>query len=168
MPISNISTRGFLAAIVAIAGIATCAHFGPTPYPLYPNPARPLPAHQLAMLNGPVAAVDGVDVSRLGTLFSLLPGCHVVEMQENIGEGSVSGAWSATLAPRAYAFRMQPGRSYGIEIRRQTTGSIIGWLKIDAVERDGSGAVLGHVAPLRSDAELQACRAWSAEPSPSR
>jgi hypothetical protein len=120
------------------------------------------------MLNGPVAAVDGVDVSRLGTLFTLLPGCHVVEMKDNIGEGSVSGAWSATLEPRAYAFRMQPGHSYGIEIRLQTTGSAIGWVKIDAVERDGSGVVLGHIAPLRSEAELQACQAWSAKPSPSR
>ena len=120
----------------------------------------------MALLNGPIDSVDGTDVSRLGNSFALLPGCHVVGLPTRIGEGSVSGAWSVDLGRRFYAFRMQAGRSYIVEIHLQPgTDSVgtgtVGGVEITAVEKDAHGKTLRTIPPARGEADIAACQASS-------
>jgi hypothetical protein len=151
-----------LAGLLAAAGGVTCSHFPSAVHPLYSGPARL--AGEVATLTGPVARVDGADVSRLGSSFALLPGCHVVELQKKIGEGSTGGAWSAELGHMVYALQMKAGYSYEIAAQLQAgnggvgNGTVSG-AKLTAVERDARGRVQGTVAPVRNDADVQACRA---------
>lgn len=149
--------------VLFVVVVGACSHFQPATHPLYAGPTRP--THEVARLSGPIATVDGVEVSRVGTSFSLLPGCHVVELRRRIGEGTTSGAWSAELRYTQYAFRMKAGASYEIEVQLQpgnaAMGSAnVGGVLIEAVERDPSGKVVGVVSPVRKPAEVDACLAW--------
>jgi hypothetical protein len=139
---------------------------GATPRPLYDGPTRT--AQEVAMLSGPVAKVDGVDVSEQGAVFALLPGCHVVTLQSRIGEGGVSGAWSADVRKQVYAFRMKAGNSYSIDVRllpgNHSVGTAnVGSVKILAIEQDGRGKKIGTLAPARGRADIEACHAWAAD-----
>jgi hypothetical protein len=152
------------AGALATTGGASCGHFGPVPHPLYPGPARP--TEEVARLSGPVVTVDGANVSSLGSSFTLLPGCHVVELQPRIGEGSVSGAWSAEIRHAVYAFKMKAGHSYEIDVHLRAGNSsvgkgTVGGVKITAVERDPRGAVVGSTTPVRNSADAEACYAWA-------
>jgi hypothetical protein len=157
-----VAIRLLLAGVLVVVSGAACGHFQPVAHHLYPGPARP--ATEVARLSGPVATVDGLAVPDKATLFSLLPGCHVVELQPRIGEGSVSGAWSAEIRHRIYAFEMKAGSSYEIEVHLRPgsdalgTGTV-GSAKIKVVERDASGALVGTIAPVRNEADIAACRA---------
>jgi hypothetical protein len=157
-----VAIRLLLAGVLMVVSGAACGHFQPAAHRLYPGPARP--ATEVARLSGPVATVDGVAVPDKTSLFTLLPGCHVVELQPRIGEGSVSGAWSAEIRHRTYAFKMRAGSSYEIEVHLQPgndalgTGTV-GGAKIKMVERDASGALAGTIAPVRNEADIAACRA---------
>jgi hypothetical protein len=138
---------------------------GARTHPLYDGPT--LPAQDVAVLSGPVAKVDGVDVSEQGAVFALLPGCHVVTLQSQIGEGGVSGAWSADVRKQVYAFRMKAGNSYVIDVRllpgNHSVGTAnVGSVKIVAVEQDGRGKKIGSIAPARGRADIEACHAWAA------
>jgi hypothetical protein len=145
---------------LALAGSIGCRHIGPMPYVLYPGPARA--PEQVATLDGPVATIDGTDVSQHGSAFALLPGCHVVVLQARIGEGGMGGAWSTVIQHRTYAFQMMAGHSYAIQVRLKSgdqslgTGSV-GEAKIEAFERDEKGQKLGALAPVRSNADVEAC-----------
>jgi hypothetical protein len=156
------SIRLILAGMLAAVSGAACSHFQSVAQPLYAGPARP--TEEVARLSGPVAIVDGVAVPDKASLFTLLPGCHVVELQPRIGEGSVSGAWSAEIRHRIYALKMTAGSSYEIDVQLQPgkdalgTGTV-GGVKIKAVERDARGNTVGTFAPARSQAEIAACRA---------
>ena len=157
-----------LLAILVLAVIAVaCGHFQPTAHPLYPGPARP--SAELARLTGPIAKVDGADVSRLGGTFALLPGCHLVELRRKIGEGTVSGAWSAEIGHLTYAFRMRAGQSYEIDVRLQHGNSesvgnaTVGNVSVEAVERDASGQAVASIPPVRKSADLEACQLWEEE-----
>ncbi len=160
-------------SVLAVA-VVTCSHFQPAPHPLYPGPARsPI---EVARLGGPIAKVDGADVSSLGGNFALLPGCHVVELQRKIGEGSMSGAWSRDLGHRVYAFRMRPGWSYEIAVHLQPGNDAVGngnvgQVTVQAIERDASGKTVANVLPVRKNADVEACQQWEEdqskpEPSP--
>ena len=154
--------RPLILLLLATAAGSACAHFQATPYAIYPGPARP-PA-EVARLNGPIATVDGVDVSRLGSAFQLLPGCHVVVVREKLGEGSAGGAWSATIPRTVYAFQMVAGRSYDVNVHLQSGGSAsvgnanVGDVKLTALEREANGKSLGAIGPLRRSAEKTACQ----------
>jgi hypothetical protein len=56
--------------------------------PLYPQ-TEPLPdVSRVALLSGYVRSVDGQNVSARGSVFELLPGCHVVRTPESWGRSS--------------------------------------------------------------------------------
>jgi hypothetical protein len=147
---------------LALAGSIGCRHIGPTPYVLYPGPAQA--PERVATLDGPVATIDGTDVSQHGSTFALLPGCHVVVLQARIGEGGMGGAWSTVIQHRTYAFQMKAGHTYAIQVRLKSgdqslgTGSV-GEAKIEAFERDEKGQKVGALAPVRSNADVEACHA---------
>lgn len=149
--------------VLLVAFVGACSHFQPATHPLYAGPVRP--TAEVARLSGPIATVDGVDVSSVGTSFSLLPGCHVVELRRKIGEGSTSGAWSTELRYTRYAFRMRAGSSYEIDVQLQpgnaAMGSAnVGGVTIEAVERGPSGKIVGVIPPVQKPAQIDACVAW--------
>ena len=151
----------FFLGTLALASSGACAHFQAAPRSLYPGPERP--AAEVARLSGPVARVDDVNVSHHGSAFALLPGCHVVVLKRNVGEGGVGGAWSADLGLVVYVFRMKAGNSYEIELHTQPgNGGVgnanVGGVKVKAFERDGRGKALATVEPVRKEDEVEACR----------
>lgn len=148
-----------------IALLSACGHMGATPRPLYDGPARS--AQEVAVLSGPVARVDGVDVSSRAPSFALLPGCHVVTLQSQIGEGGVSGAWSADIRNPVYAFRMRAGSSYSIDVHllpgNHSVGTAnVGSVKVVAIEQDSRGKKIASIEPARTQADIEACHAWAA------
>jgi len=154
---------GFFSSLL-LAVASGCAHMAPTPHALYAGPARV--EQELALLSGPVQTVDDVDVASHGSLFSLLPGCHIVKLRSRIGEGELGGAWSADTRGQIFAFRMRAGHSYSIEVRlvpgRDGLGSgTVGGAEIKAIERDANGSRLQTVAAAHSEAEIESCRAWA-------
>ncbi|MBN2576198.1 MAG: hypothetical protein JXP73_16680 [Deltaproteobacteria bacterium] len=161
--------RRILASLLALASAVACGHLRSAPRALYPGPA--LPEERVALLNGPIDSVDGADVSRLGSSFALLPGCHVVGLPARIGEGSVSGAWSVDIGRRFYAFHMRAGRSYAIEIHlRPGTDSVgtgtVGGVEVRAVEKDARGKTLQTIEPVHGQADIDACQASADNETP--
>ena len=143
-------------------GAIACARLGEDrPYPLYETgPTRPMPA-QLATLHGPIAAVDGQKVTGKGKTFALLPGCHIVTLQRNVGaaDSNANGAWAGTLPPLAVAFKMRPAHTYLVNVRFEETSGPYGHMRIDARERDPQGQT-SPVPWIRSNADIDECRRW--------
>lgn len=152
----------FALAATAAGALVGCAPIGKVrPVALYPDPQHPRPAETVALLQGPIRAVDGLDVEARGTAFQVLPGCHVVVLKPKIGAGSELGAWSADLGLVTYAFRMTPGRAYSIEPEASFGSAGHGTVKLFAYERNPDGSVAGTFAPVRGQAEVEACQAWA-------
>ena len=139
-----------------------CAPLGEDrPYPLYEaGSIHPAPT-ELATLHGPIATVDGQQVTGKGKTFALLPGCHIVTLQRNVGaaDSNANGAWAGTLPPLAVAFRMRPSYKYLVSVRFEETSGPYGQMHIDARERDPQGQT-SAVPWIRSSADVDECRQW--------
>lgn len=131
------------------------------PVALYPSPDQARPPETVSRLEGPVRAVDGVDVEARGTTFELLPGCHVVTMTPTIGDGNVSGAWSADFGRVLFAFRMKPGRLYSIDPEPRFGSAGHGSVRLRSYERNADGTIVAQLRPVVSSEDIQACRAWA-------
>jgi hypothetical protein len=136
-----------------VPGLATTA------YPLYPKVGGGPGADKVALLRGPIAFVDGNSVAGKGSTFELLPGCHVVQLQRNVGAGSEGGAWSATIPQIVFAFQMKPAHTYAVRTQADDSGGPYGRLEIFAQEYapDGSRTRV----PLAGDYEINACKTWA-------
>ena len=132
-------------------------------FPLYPGAEHPRAPERLARLEGPIQLVDALDVEAYGTVFDVLPGCHVVTLRRTIGDLSQNGgAWWSDLGWRSYAFRMKAGRLYSIEYATSFGSAGHGTLTLTAYERDARGQVLSTVGLVRTQVDIEACRAWQA------
>jgi len=153
------------AAGLALLLIPACITGGGQPRPLYPGDARP--PEQVARLFGPIGSVDGQDVSRLGKSFALLPGCHVVRPVSKVAEvdKTAPNAYVARVPPDlTYAFRMQAGHTYEVEIRpADNTGTTSVDAAVRALDRDAKGGATA-VPPIASPAEIDACQTWTPSP----
>lgn len=128
---------------------------------LYPNPEQARSPESVARLEGPIRAIDGVDVEMKGTSFELLPGCHVVTMTPTIGDGNVSGAWSADFGRVVYAFRMKPGKTYSIDPEPRFGSAGHGSVRLRSSERNADGTIVTALRPATSDEDLRACEVWA-------
>jgi hypothetical protein len=127
---------------------------------LYPNPEQARAPESVARLEGPIRSIDGVDVEMKGTTFELLPGCHVVTMTPTIGDGNVSGAWSADFGRVVYAFRMKPGKTYSIDPEPRFGSAGHGSVRLRSYERNADGTISGALSPAASDEDIDACEVW--------
>ena len=144
-------------AVLGASLLVGCITSGGKAHPLYPG--APRAPGEVARLSGPIAAVDELDVSKFGKVFALLPGCHVVQLAAKTGEtSSTGGGGYVTNLPRTvYAFRMQPGHAYEIDVKFDGQGGpTVGQVTIRAWDRDGNGGAI-EVAPAASTAEIDDC-----------
>jgi hypothetical protein len=129
--------------------------------PLYAHSGSPRARSEVALLTGPIRAVDGVELESRRSAFELLPGCHIVEIGGSVGHVDPSqGGWAANLPRLTYAFRMRPGGSYSIEFERQASLGVgpMGWGRVVARADDDAGRA---VVPLvRARAEIDECLGW--------
>ena len=149
---------------VAVGGAAllagACGIQSTRGYPLYPRLGDgPGPDH-VATLYGPIQTVDGEDVSRKGQTFELMPGCHVVTLQRNIGEGSANGAWAANLPRLTVAFPMKPAHRYAISSEMEDTSGPVGHVTIVARDKAPDGSSV-RVPFARSEDDILSCRRWA-------
>jgi hypothetical protein len=152
--------RAFGIAISASALLAGCLPgLNSTAYPLYQKVGDGPGADKVAILRGPIAIVDGGSVTGKGSTFELLPGCHVVRLQHNVGAGSEGGAWSGTLPDITFAFEMKPAHTYTVQTRFEDSGSPYAPIEIVAQEYapDGSRTRVRQAG----DYEVNACRDWA-------
>jgi hypothetical protein len=151
--------RSLWLMLLVVAGChATRASSG---YPLYAKVGDGPGRDKVAMLYGPVGTVDGTNVSHRGQTFELLPGCHIVTAQRNVGQGSASGAWAANLGRMVWAFEMKAGHTYKISVDFQDSSSPTGRVFIDAREQAPNGS-MARVPFASSDTDIEACRRWAA------
>jgi len=140
--------------------VAGCGLHATRGVPLYPKLGDgPGPDH-VATLYGPIQTVDGEDVSRKGQTFELMPGCHVVTLQRNIGEGSASGAWAANLPHLTVAFAMKPAHRYAIRSEMEDTSGPVGRVTIVARDKAPDGSSV-RVPFARSEDDILDCRRWA-------
>jgi hypothetical protein len=133
----------------------------PRGMPLYtPASAAPLPRTAVAELVGPIGKVDGRVVVDQGGAFELLPGCHVVELDQrplNSDNYSNSVYVTGQFPLITYAIRMKAGASY--IIRRslpESGGGQMVHMQLSAQEEDASGKVTA-LSPMRTTDEIHEC-----------
>ena len=85
----------------------------------------------------PIAAVDGQDVSRLGKSFSVLLGCHIVQLLNKVGQinTSNSGGYVGITGGATFALRMRANFTYEIEVQVDSVTGPVGQLAIQGWER---------------------------------
>jgi len=153
-----------LVAVASLGLIAAsavgCHSVGKSGYPLYPPGAVPPAPGQIATLVGPINSVDDVNVSAKGRTFQLLPGCHIVTLERNIGEGGDNGAFAANLPRITYAFEMKPGHLYKIIVDVEMGSAMLGRMKLTARETAPDGSSVRWF-PARGAGDLDECRHWA-------
>jgi hypothetical protein len=146
---------------VLVFCVSACGTAGPVVgYPLYPKLGQGPGQDKVATLHGPIATVDDRVVSDKGMTFELLPGCHVVTLQRNVGQGNDNGFWAANLPRITYAFEMKPAHSYSISAEREDSSGPRFRLRMVARERAPSGATV-RVARARTVTDIADCRHWA-------
>jgi hypothetical protein len=122
--------------------------------PLYTAAERPS-VDQVATLAGYVATVDGRDVSALGTVFELLPGCHFVETPTQWGGQTRSGGISATTGRRTFVVPMVAAHLVVTDVDRPMR---VATVRMN--ETDVAGRPVRSFPPHATRAEVDACRHW--------
>jgi hypothetical protein len=156
--------KDWLSLTFAVATFALGCHPAvDTPgVPLYPNGATTrLPRNQIAQVAGPIAKIDGQDVSEQGGVFDVLPGCHVVVLDTRPSADAYSLSsgmyWSGQYDATIYAFRTKPGARYVIRRDLQTQGSGQGRVVLSAREEEPGGLVT-DLFPATSADDIKACK----------
>lgn len=157
----------WIAGCLAMAGGCAPRAEGPG-YPLYPNPQNALSRDQVAQLVGvcsgmectpPIGSVDGQDVSTLGGTFDLLPGCHVVQLQERVIEANPMVMWSGSGPRVLFAMKMRAAHRYVIKrdiiMDMGSRGRMVMSAKEEAPDGNSS-----ELLPARSSDEIRECQEW--------
>jgi hypothetical protein len=163
--LENSRTPALRAGAAGLVGLlfAGCIVRAGDPHPLYPSPETRRPPAEVARLFGPIAAVDGEDVSRQGKSFALLPGCHIVRMADKVGaiNTTASSGFVGSTGGVIFALRMKANFAYEIEIQMRETAGPTGQLMIQAWERAADGSSATPIAPARSEADVADCQKWT-------
>jgi hypothetical protein len=142
--------------------------------PLYPVMGQPRPISRVARLleslpigDAPgsgarpfIRAVDDRDVAKLGGLFELLPGCHLVWTADYIAVSNGSVRYAGAVQTRLFPFRMRAGYDYVVVVAMVDHGGAPAPISIYAEERDVRGTPIQKVRPAASDDDIRACLDW--------
>jgi hypothetical protein len=109
-------SRWLAAAVLTAAG---CAPRNELPvYPLYPQSAQPTAPESAARLVGPIAAVDGRDVSALSAwCLELLPGTHLVETRSDALDSTNYVTVVGRTGRSVFSLTMKSGHTYIVSQR---------------------------------------------------
>jgi TonB family protein len=155
---------------LAAAGPLACASPQTRGYPLYPQ-TGPLPdASAVAELSGYVRSVDGQSVSGYGTVFELLPGCHIVRTPQHWGQSnSLANGVSVTTPELVFALPMRAGHSYEIALIVGDMTAPSANVDVKAYERDAQGSTVQTFSIAQSSRDIAECRsaAEASAPAPS-
>ena len=163
-----------LGAVLCLIGSACMARPSEIPaYPLYPNPERHLDASKVAKLvaltNAPMSgallkSIDSKDVTDKGEqAFELLPGCHVVQTGDDLLLANDYVTWRGKIAPRTFALKMKPGRTYIVRLSLVQGMSSSARVSIRAEEQDRTGATTATFDPAQNVDEIKACLRWHSD-----
>jgi hypothetical protein len=150
---------GLVAALLMIPALGCVTMGGARGVRLYPGDEEDLA--RVATLLGPIATVDGNDVSKKGTSFELRPGCHVVVNRSEFLDHDVAlnnGAWQGRMPVWTFAFQMKSGYTYAVEQKVEATTGGMGRGVVTARAVDGAGNDK-VVPPVTSIDEIARCRA---------
>ena len=139
---------------------AACGTQATSGYPLYAKVGAGPGRDRVATLRGAIQTVDGLDVASKGQTFELLPGCHIVTLQRNIGMGTASGAFAANVGLLVIAFAMRPAHSYTITMETDDSTGPVGRYTIVAREKAPDGSAT-RVPFVRSDDDIASCQRWA-------
>ena len=154
----NGQARARAVAAAALASAACGSSVDVAGFPLYPNAEARLPCEQIARVFGPIASIDGRDVSSLGGAFDVLPGCHVVRTRADQLESTTYVTVIGHPGGRVFALTTKPGYTY--IVKREVSdrpGST--YLRADtfAQELTPTGGEAQVIYPAQSPDELAAC-----------
>jgi hypothetical protein len=135
-------------------------------YPLYPDVGRRLASEEVTRLYGPVALVDGRDVSTLGDALELMPGCHRVRTRDdpvpNIFARSRAGG-GFRFGARFFVLSMKAGHAYVLKRLASDAG-----MGVYIEEHDAAGAWSRNIHPGKGDGAACADGGVSAAAAASR
>jgi hypothetical protein len=125
--------------LLAIGGCLTQEQHA---YPLTPD-GEPRPDNEVGILMGPVAAVDGHDVSSIkGKSFALLPGCHSFRLLGTTGHvENNSGGYITSLPQNTFAILVQAGHYYTFETVEHDNGSPVISVNMSFADHQRDGSV---------------------------
>ena len=125
------------ALLLAISGCITEEQHA---YPLYQGVERP--HDRVGILMGPIAEVDGKDISGKGKSFALLPGCHSFRLLATTGHSDNVGDWAVISLPQgAFAIRVQAGHSYTFETTMHEPGGPVSTVSMGFADHQRDGSV---------------------------
>ncbi len=144
---------------VAVSSISLgCVGGQQTAVALYAG--TPAPREQVARLSGYVRYVDDVDVSERGSVFDVLPGCHLVGTPESWSRGeALQGSIAWNTGRIVFALVMRPAHHYVIEVDAKRGSGPTGRGQVKAVERDSSGTITGTFGPAQDEEDVRRCLA---------
>jgi hypothetical protein len=144
--------------LLAMIPAPGCISAGRRGYPLY-SAARPLTLPEVAGVAGFVKDIDGQDVSKHGTNFEVLPGCHVVGTPTQWGRMNTNTGVMVTTGRCVFVLPMQAGHQYFVEVGEATFTSGPIWKAIVvARETDAKGSTVREFAPATSKEDFEVCQ----------
>ena len=91
---------------------------------------------------GPIASVDGRDVSGKGKSFALLPGCHSFRLVRTTGQmDNISSAYVTTLPQATLSIAVERGHYYTFETTVHDPGGPVGTVSMGIADHDSDGSV---------------------------
>jgi hypothetical protein len=109
-------------------------------------------------------SIDSKDVTDKGEqAFELLPGCHVVQTGDDLLLANDYVTWRGKIAPRTFALKMKPGRTYIVRLSLVQGMSSSARVSIRAEEQDRTGATTATFDPAQNVDEIKACLRWHSD-----
>ena len=109
-------------------------------YPLYPGVERP--HDRVGILMGPIAEVDGRDISGKGKSFALLPGCHTFRLVRTTGQmDNISSGYVTTLPQAMLWLMVERGHYYTFETTINDPGGPVNAVSMGFADHQSDGSV---------------------------
>jgi hypothetical protein len=169
--------RALLLVLVGVGGLGAggCLTAPERGTPLYSPGAAPPTVGEVATLEVQVMfpstrgatrtfidTIDGRSVASLNSPFELLPGCHVVGTAARASStGSRYVTMPSSTATHTFVIPMVAGHDYTVVETWSMPYGPQSTLSVRAVERDATGAETQEFPAAITDADVQACRAWT-------
>jgi hypothetical protein len=134
MKTSRIVSFGLL---LAVGGCLTQEQHA---YPLYAGVERP--HDRVGILMGPIAEVDGRDMSGKGKSFALLPGCHTFRLVRTTGQmDNISSGYVTTLPQAMLWLMVDRGHYYTFETTIHDTSGPVNAVSMGIVDHQSDGSM---------------------------